>query len=686
MLQAYGGGPLASHPTDADVLPWSDVSAEWDSPLLRLLADRVMVADGGMGTMLQAEALTLDDFAGLDGCNEILNDTRPDVVRRIHRAYLQTGVDITETNTFGANLPNLAEYGIAHRIRELAEKGALLAREVADEFCTADAPRLVLGSVGPGTKLPTLGHATYRDLRDAYAECGRGLLAGGVDGLIVETCQDLLQAKAAIIGVQRAMADEGRRVPVLASVTVETTGTMLLGSEIGAALTALEPLGIDAIGLNCATGPAEMSEHLRTLAKQVRVPLTVMPNAGLPVLGPDGAVYPLNPEELAAALSGFVTEYGVRLVGGCCGTTPRHLAAVVDAVRGLTPAGPTPRPEPGVGSLYSAVPFRQDTSVLMIGERTNATGSKAFREAMLADRYEDCVAIAREQIRDGAHLIDLNVDYVGRDGAADMSELAARLATASTLPIMLDSTEPDVLAAGLERLGGRCIVNSVNYEDGDGPDSRFTRTMRLVAEHGAAVVASCIDEEGQARTAQWKVRVAERLIADLERAVGDAAGRHRRRLSGLPDHHRAGGGAPGRAGDDRGDSRAEAPAPGRADHPRGVQRLLRAERRRPPGAELGVPARVRARRAGHRDRARLEDRADRPDRLRAAGHRPGPDLRPAPAGHRRHRGLRPVATRSWRCSRGSRHPRRGRAGPRSSPRCRCSNGCSAGSSTGSATV
>ncbi len=496
------------------------MSAEWDSPLLRLLAERVIVADGGMGTMLQAESLSLDDFAGLDGCNEILNDTRPDVVRRIHRAYLQTGTDITETNTFGANLPNLAEYGIAHRIRELAEKGALLAREVADEFSTPDAPRLVLGSVGPGTKLPTLGHATYAELRDAYTECGRGLLAGGADGLIVETCQDLLQAKAAIIGVQRAMADEGRRVPVLASVTVETTGTMLLGSEIGAALTALEPLGIDAIGLNCATGPAEMSEHLRTLAKQVRVPLTVMPNAGLPVLGPNGAVYPLTPEELAAALSGFVTEYGVRLVGGCCGTTPRHLAAVVDAMTGLTPAGPAPRPEPGVGSLYSAVPFRQDTSVLMIGERTNATGSKVFREAMLADRYEDCVAIAREQTRDGAHLIDLCVDYVGRDGVADMAELAGRLATASTLPIMLDSTESAVLTAGLERLGGRCIVNSVNYEDGDGPDSRFTRTMRLVAEHGAAVVAMCIDEEGQARTAQWKVRVAERLITDLTERWG----------------------------------------------------------------------------------------------------------------------------------------------------------------------
>ncbi len=244
------------------------------------LAERVVIGDGAMGTMLQAADLVLDDFAGLEGCNEILNDTRPDVVRRIHRAYFEAGADAAETNTFGANLPNLAEYDIPDRIRELAEKGAALAREVADEFGTPDRPRFVLGSVGPGTKLPTLGHETFGRLRDAYTECGRGLLAGGADALVVETCQDLLQVKAAVLGVQRAMLDEGRRVPLITQVTVETTGTMLLGSEIGAALTALEPLGIDLIGLNCATGPAEMSEHLRTLSKHARIPLSVMPNAG----------------------------------------------------------------------------------------------------------------------------------------------------------------------------------------------------------------------------------------------------------------------------------------------------------------------------------------------------------------------------------------------------------------------
>ena len=296
---------------------------------------------------------------------------------------------------------------------------------------------------------------------------------------------------------------------------METTGTMLLGTEIGAALTALEPLGIDLIGLNCATGPAEMSEHLRQLSKHSRIPLSVMPNAGLPELGKDGAVYPLTPDELAAALAGFVTDFGVRLVGGCCGTTGEHISAVVEAVSGLEPRSRRPRPEPGVSSLYAAVPFRQDASVLMVGERTNANGSKAFREAMLAGSFEDCVEIARSQTRDGAHLIDLCVDYVGRSGAADMAELAGRLATASTLPVMLDSTEPDVLLAGLERFGGRCVVNSVNFEDGDGPDSRYQQVMRLVREHGASVVALCIDEEGQARTAEWKVRVASRLIEDL---------------------------------------------------------------------------------------------------------------------------------------------------------------------------
>ncbi|MFW6091684.1 MAG: methionine synthase, partial [Actinomycetota bacterium] len=485
------------------------------APLLNALSERVLVADGAMGTMLQSHDLSLDDFSGHEGCNEILNVTRPDVVRSVHRAYLEAGADLIETNTFGTNWANLAEYGIEDRIRELAERGAELAREAVDEVGGDGRPRFVLGAMGPGTKLPTLGHVDFATLRDAYVEQVRGMLAGGVDAVLVETSQDLLQTKAAVIAARRAMAAEGRDVPVIAQVTVETTGTMLVGSEIGAALTALEPLGVDLIGMNCATGPAEMSEHLRYLARHARVPVSVMPNAGLPELGPNGAVYPLGPDELAEALGRFVTDFGVRLVGGCCGTTPEHVRRVVEAVAPLQPAAREPEYEPGVSSVYQAVPFRQDASVLMIGERTNANGSKAFREAMSEDRFDDCIEIARSQTRDGAHLIDLCIDYVGRDGVADMAELAGRLATASTLPIMLDSTEPDVLATGLERIGGRCVINSVNYEDGDGPDSRFQRAMRVASEHGAAVVALCIDEDGQARTAEWKVRVASRLIEDL---------------------------------------------------------------------------------------------------------------------------------------------------------------------------
>ncbi|HZZ49509.1 MAG TPA: methionine synthase [Pseudonocardia sp.] len=491
------------------------MAVSFDTSLPRALKQRVLVADGAMGTMLQAVPLTLDDFAGLEGCNEILNETRPDVVEQVHRDFLEVGADLIETNTFGTNLANLAEYDIADRIRELAEKGAVIARRTADEYSTSEHPRFVLGSVGPGTKLPTLGHAPFVDLRDAYVECVRGLLAGGIDAVLVETAQDLLQAKAAVIGAHRAMTAEGRRVPIITHVTVETTGTMLLGSEIGAALAALEPLGIDLIGLNCATGPSEMSEHLRYLSRHSRTPISVMPNAGLPELGPDGAVYPLGPEELAEALATFVRDYGMSMVGGCCGTTPEHIRQVVSRIRDVTPATRNPSAEPGVASLYAPVSFRQDTSVLMIGERTNANGSKAFREAMLERRWDDCVAIARDQTRDGAHLLDLCVDYVGHDGIEDMAELAGRFATASTLPIMLDSTESAVVRTGLERLGGRCVINSVNYEDGDGPGSRFQQTMELVREHGAAVVALCIDEEGQARTAEWKVRIAERLIEDL---------------------------------------------------------------------------------------------------------------------------------------------------------------------------
>jgi len=486
-----------------------------DGLLRRALAEGTVIADGAMGTMIQAADPSLEDFQGLEGCNEILNVTRPDLVRSVHDAYLAVGVDAIETNTFGANWANLAEYGIEDRIYELAYAGGVIARQAADSYSTAEKPRFVLGSLGPGTKLPSLGHTTYEKLKDAYYLASKGLVDSGSDALLIETTQDLLQAKAAVNGARKAIDEAQRDVVLIAQVTVETTGTMLLGSEIGAALNALEPLDIDLIGLNCATGPTEMSEHLRYLSKNSRVGISVMPNAGLPILGKNGAEYPLGPEELAVALETFVNDYGITLIGGCCGTTPEHMAAVVRKLSSTKVDLRTITIEPGASSIYQYVPFRQDKTYLAIGERTNANGSRAFRDALIAEDWATCVEIARDQIRDGAHMLDLSVDYVGRDGVRDMTEIASRFATSSTLPIVLDSTEPAVLKAGLESLGGRSVINSVNYEDGDGPTSRFAKIMPLVKEHGASVVALTIDEEGQARTAEWKMRVARRLITDL---------------------------------------------------------------------------------------------------------------------------------------------------------------------------
>jgi 5-methyltetrahydrofolate--homocysteine methyltransferase len=492
-----------------------DVANARSAAFAEALRTRVVVADGAMGTMIQEQDPSLEDYQQLEGCNEILNVSRPDIIAAVHDAYLEVGVDCVETNTFGANWSNLSDYDIEDRIRELAAAGARIARERADAFSTPEQPRWVLGSMGPGTKLPSLGHTTYANLRDTFAEQAAGLLEGGVDAILVETSQDLLQAKAAVNGSRAAMAAEGRSVPVIVQVTVETTGTMLMGSEIGAALTTLQSLGVDAIGLNCATGPAEMSEHLRHLSKHAEIPVTCMPNAGLPVLGKNGASYPLTPSELAAAHAQFVTEFGLGLVGGCCGTTPEHLRQVVEAVRARPVTPRDPAREIGVASLYSHVDFDQDASFLAIGERTNANGSKAFREAMLAENWDECVAIARAQTRDGAHLLDVCIDYVGRDGVADARAVVSRLASASTLPLVIDSTEPPVIQAGLELIGGRAVVNSVNFEDGDGPTSRYARIMPLVKEHGAAVIALTIDEDGQARTADAKVAIASRLIDDL---------------------------------------------------------------------------------------------------------------------------------------------------------------------------
>jgi 5-methyltetrahydrofolate--homocysteine methyltransferase len=487
------------------------------SSYLDAVRERVVVFDGATGTNLQLRHLGPDDFGGaaLEGCNEILVDTRPDVVADLHRSFFDVGCDVVETDSFGSLPWVLAEYDLAARTRELATAAARIAREVAGPAGTAG--RWVAGSLGPGTKIASLGQITFADQRDGYQEAAEGLLAGGVDLFIIETVQDLLQAKAAIIGCRRAMAAAGRQVPIQVQVTIETTGRMLMGTEIGAALTTLDALRPDVIGLNCATGPAEMSEHLRYLSQRSRVPISVLPNAGLPSVVEGQMHYDLTPEQLADHHARFVTEYGISVVGGCCGTTPAHLKAVVDACAGLRPASRQAEWEPGVASIYSHVPYDQAPSFLVVGERTNANGSKKFREAMLADDWDTCVAMAREAVKGGAHVLDVCVDYTGEDGVADMQEVASRFATQATLPIMLDSTEPPVIEAGLQLIAGKPILNSVNLEDGDAPGTRLDRFLSMAAEYGAAVVCTCIDTEGQARTADWKVRAAT-AIRDL--AVG----------------------------------------------------------------------------------------------------------------------------------------------------------------------
>src|SRR6266542_3269927 len=453
-----------------------------DRDFLTALTERVLVFDGAMGTMLHAAELTLDDYQGNEGCSEILCVTRPDVVQGIHAAYLEAGADVVETNSFGASAIVLGEYDMADRVVELNQVAARLAREVVDGFQADGRPRWVAGSMGPGTKLPTLLHTTYDPLRSTYGDQAFGLLAGGADVLIVETCQDLLQVKAAVAGAFEGMRRAGRRVPLMVQVTVETTGQMLLGSDIAAALTAIEPLGADVIGMNCATGPAEMGEHLRYLAQHARTPLSCQPNAGLPELREGRPHYPLSPGELAQAHDRFVAEFGVNVVGGCCGTTPEHIRQVVEAVGGRQAAHRETVHDAAVGSLYQSVPLDQDTTYLTIGERCNANGSRKFRDLMLAGDLDGLVGIAKEQIREGAHVLDVCVDYVGRDGVPDMDALVERLAQQSTAPIMLDSTQADVIEAGLKRLGGRAIVNSINLEDGE---ARMAAVCPLVRQLGS---------------------------------------------------------------------------------------------------------------------------------------------------------------------------------------------------------
>lgn len=483
------------------------------STFLEAIHERVVIFDGGMGTCIQTSGVTADDFGGpdLEGCNELLVVTRPDVIADVHARYLEVGCDVIETDTFGAFAIPLGEYDIADRVHELNVAAARLARGVANDFSTPDRPRWVAGSIGPGTRFPSLGQIRYAELRDHYEAQTRALIEGGVDLLIIETMFDLLTVKAAMNGARRAMRAEGKELPLQVQVTMELTGRMLPGTEIAAALAAIDPLHPDVIGINCATGPVEMGEHLRHLAAHARMPISCIPNAGLPSVVDGHMHYDLSPEGLAEHHERFVTELGVNIIGGCCGTTPEHLAAVVDRCKDLTPAPRTPMHEPGATSIYSLVPFEQDTSFMIIGERTNANGSKKFREALLDADLDTCVQMAKDQVREGAHVLDVCVDYVGRDGTNDMDEIAKLLATQSSVPLVLDSTEPEVMEAGLAWLGGRAILNSANLEDGEAEGSRLDRVMKLAAEYGAAIVCLLIDEDGQARDIEWKLRIAHRI-------------------------------------------------------------------------------------------------------------------------------------------------------------------------------
>ncbi|MCZ6682099.1 MAG: methionine synthase, partial [Planctomycetota bacterium] len=493
-----------------------------EHPFLAGLRDRVAIIDGAMGTSVYAKELALEaDYRGCENCPEILNESRPDVVEEIHREFLEIGVDGIETNTFGANKIVLVEFDLQDRTYLLNKQAAEIARRAVSRFSTPKHPRYVFGSMGPGTKLPTLGHTTFDVVADSYAEQARGLLDGGVDVLIIETCQDILQAKSAIAGATLAMHEKSRQVPIIVQVTIEINGTMLVGTEIAAALTTLEAFPqVQVIGLNCATGPQEMSEHVRFLAQACTRFVSVVPNAGLPQLVDGKTHYALTPAELAKWLKDFVVSDGVNIVGGCCGTTPAHMAAVVEAVGGMSPTQRSPKSEPSVASLYQSVPIRQDTSFLIVGERSNTNGSRKFKRLLVEDDLDGLVEMAREQVREGAHVLDVCVDYVGRDGVPDMDRVIARYAKDVTAPLMLDSTEAAVLEAGLKRAGGKCIINSVNLEDGE---DKMKVVCPLLRKYGAAVVALTIDEdpeEAMGKTADRKLEIAKRIHGLLTEKYG----------------------------------------------------------------------------------------------------------------------------------------------------------------------
>ncbi len=481
-----------------------------DSKLLDALQDRVLVFDGAMGTSLQQRDLTLSDYMGLENCTDVITESRPDVLLDVHRSFYSVGCDAVLTNTFGANKLVFDEFGIIEKTYSINKQAAEIAREASREFAKPTQPRFVVGSIGPGTKLPSLGQTTWDVLLDSYAEQSRGLLDGGVDAILIETCQDVLQAKAAVVAASDAMAEKGCYVPLFCTVTIETTGTMLVGTEIAAALTTLQAYDqVAGIGLNCATGPQEMSEHVRHLSHACDRLLIVQPNAGLPQLVEGKPHYALTPKELARWLVEFVDVDGVNIVGGCCGTTPAHLSAVVDAMEGRKPKSRQVQNEPSVSSVYQSVAIRQENAVLAIGERTNANGSKKFRELLASEDLDGMVKIARDQVRQGSHLLDVCTAYVGRDETADMRRLVERLRTDVTVPLVIDSTEIDVVEATLKLAGGKCVINSINLEEGE---ERTNKVCQLAKRYGAALIALTIDEQGMAKTCDRKVEVAKRIF------------------------------------------------------------------------------------------------------------------------------------------------------------------------------
>ncbi|KST65819.1 methionine synthase [Mastigocoleus testarum] len=469
----------------------------------------VLVFDGAMGTNLQVQNLTAEDFGGAEyeGCNEYLVHTKPEAVEKVHRGFLSAGADIIETDTFGGTSIVLAEYDLADQAYYLNKTAAQLAKQVANEFSTPEKPRFVAGSMGPGTKLPTLGHIDFDTLKTAYVEQAEALFDGGVDLFIVETCQDVLQIKAALNAIEEVFAKKGDRRPLMVSVTMETMGTMLVGTEISAVVTILEGYQIDILGLNCATGPDLMKPHIKYLSEHSPFIVSCIPNAGLPENVGGQAHYKLTPTELKMHLMHFIEDLGVQVIGGCCGTRPEHIQALAEIAEGLKPKVREPELEPAASSIYGIQPYDQDNSFLIIGERLNASGSKKCRTMLNDEDWNGLVSMGRSQVKEGAHILDVNVDYVGRDGVRDMHQLVSRLVNNVTLPLMLDSTEWEKMEAGLKVAGGKCLLNSTNYEDGE---PRFLKVLELAKKYGAGVVIGTIDEDGMARTADKKFEIAQR--------------------------------------------------------------------------------------------------------------------------------------------------------------------------------